>query len=206
MLVCTDFVAQVGQTTTFNVDNSPPPGGRAATIGFWKNWASCAASQGKGHKPMLDQTLAAATAATTPGPGGLVVSAQNPGGGWPSFAAPYYLVLAGSPATPNVAPGCSAAVNLLNKTTVNGKTKQASDPLFNMAAQLVGAQLNYFAGAGENGPTTINIQRAVLLLGKYSFNGNTYSPKLTTADASTANCLQTQLNNYNNDLPVSTCP
>jgi len=204
LTVCTDFVAQAGQTTTFTVDNTPPPGGRALTIGFWKNWSSCASSNGK-QKPLLDQTLAIATGMTTNPPGGLVVSAQNPGGGWPNFAPTYYLVLKGSTSTPNVAPDCSKAVNLLNKTTIDGKTKKASDPLFNMAAQLVGAQLNYFAGAGKNGPTTINIQSAVLLLGKYQFNGNTYTPKLTSADTTKANCLATQLDNYNNDRSVSTC-
>ena len=92
-----------------------------------------------------------------------------------------------------------------NKSTIDGKTKMASDPLFNMAAQLVGAQLNYFAGAGKNGPTTVNIQSAVLLLGKYGFNGLTYSPKLTSADTSKANCLATQLDNYKNDRSVSAC-
>ena len=204
--VCTDFVAQAGQTTTFTVDNTPPPGGRALTIGFWKNWASCSNSNGKGQKPMLDQTLATATSMTTDPPGGLVVSAVTPGGGWPNFGPAYELVLKGSTSTPNVAPDCQAAVNLLNKSTAANGTKMASDPLFNMAAQLVGAQLNYFAGAGKNGVTTINIQRAVLLLGKYGFDGNTYSPKLSSADASTANCLATQLNNYNNDLPATTCP
>ena len=133
-------------------------------------------------------------------------SAANPGGGWPNFAATYYLVLKGSTSTPNVAPDCSKAVNLLNKTTIDGLTKKASDPLFNMTAQLVGAQLNYFAGAGKNGITTINIQRAVLLLGKYAFNGLTYSPKLSAADTNLANCLATQLDNYNNNRPVSSCP
>jgi hypothetical protein len=205
LTVCTDFVAQAGQTTTFTVDNTPPPGGRALTIGFWKNWASCASSNGK-QKPLLDQTLAIATGMTANPPGGLVVSAQNPGGGWPNFAATYYLILKGSTSTPNVAPDCSKAVNLLNKTTIDGKTKKSSDPLFNMAAQLVGVQLNYFAGAGKNGTTTINIQSAVLLLGKYGFNGLPYSPKLTSADTATANCLATQLDNYNNDRSVSTCP
>jgi uncharacterized repeat protein (TIGR01451 family) len=204
MTVCTDFVAQAGQTTTFTVDNTPPPGGRALTIGFWKNWASCTASS-TNKKPVLDQTLATATSLTSNPPGGLVVSAQNAGGGWPNFAAAYYLVLKGSAGTPNSAPDCAKAVNLLNKTTIDGKTKKASDPLFNMAAQLVGAQLNYFAGAGKNGPTTINIQSAVLLLGKYGFNGNTYSPKLSSADTAQANCLATQLDNYNNDRSVSTC-
>src|SRR5438067_929100 len=60
LTVCTDFVAQAGQLTTFNVDNTPPPGGRALTIGFWKNWASCSGSHGK-QKPVLHQTLGAAT-------------------------------------------------------------------------------------------------------------------------------------------------
>lgn len=204
MTVCTDFQAQAGQTTTFTVDNTPPPGGRALTIGFWKNWSSCTSSS-TNKKPVLDQTLAAATAMTTNPPGGLVVSAQNLGGGWPNFAAAYYLVLKGSTSTPNSAPDCAKAVNLLNKTTIDGKTKKSSDPLFNMAAQLVGAQLNYFAGAGKNGPTTINIQSAVLLLGKYGFDGLTYSPKLSSADTAKANCLATQLDNYNNDRSVNSC-
>ena len=82
----------------------------------------------------------------------------------------------------------------------------ANDPLFNMTAQLVAAQLNRFMGAGISGVTTTNIQRAVLLNGKYQFNGLTYSLKLITADTNLANCLATQLDNYNNDRPVSSCP
>jgi hypothetical protein len=204
LTVCTDFVAQAGQTTTFNVDNTPPPGGRALTIGFWKNWASCSGSNGK-QKPVLDQTLAAATGLTTNPPGGLVYSAQTAGGGWPNFGAAYYGVLRGSTSIPNSAPDCSKAVNLLNKSTATGGKKMSSDPIFNMTAQLVGAQLNYFAGAGKNGTATLNIQNAVLLNGKYQFNGNTYGPKLTPADTTKANCLATQLDNYNNGRPVSTC-
>jgi hypothetical protein len=57
LTVCTDFTVTSGQTLTFTVDNTPPPGGRALTIGFWKNWASCSSSSGKGQKPILDQTL-----------------------------------------------------------------------------------------------------------------------------------------------------
>lgn len=204
MTVCTDFVAQAGQVTVFSVDNSPPPGGRALTVGFWKNWASCAGSNGH-QKNVLDQTLAIATSMTTNPPGGLVVSAQNPGGGWPNFAPTYYLVLKGSTSNPNTAPSCQQAVNLLNKSTAGTGKKMASDPLFNMTAQLVAAQLNYFAGAGKNGPTTANITSAVLLDGKYGFTGDTYTPKLTAADTTRANCLATQLNNYNNDQPASTC-
>ena len=210
LTVCVNFTVQPGQTRTFTVNNTPPPGGRALTIGFWKNWASCANSQGKGQKATLDFALGRATANTTNPPGGLVVSAQNPGSLWPNYAAIYYLILKGNAASTEdsilPAQGCTYAVNLLNKTTTDGKKKMASDPMFNMAAQLVAAQLNRFLGAGINGSTIMNIDRAVLLLGKYAFNGKTYNKPLTTADINTANCLAIQLDNYNNNRPVSLCP
>jgi hypothetical protein len=210
MTVCTNFTVTSGQTRTFTVDNSPPPGGRALTIGFWKNWASCASSNGKGQKPMLDLALAYASQNTTNPPGGLVVSAQTAGSGWPNYGPVWYLVLKGDATSTkdNIkpAPDCLKAVNLLNKTTIDGSKKKASDPLFNMTAQLVGAQLNRFMGAGISGVTITNIDKAVLLDGKYQFNGNTYTPTLTTADTNKANCLATQLDNYNNDRPASSCP
>ena len=183
LTVCANFTVQPGQTRTFTVNNTPPPGGRALTIGFWKNWASCSNSNGKGQKPMLDLALGIATANTPNPPDGLVASAQNPGALWPNYAAIWYLVLKGNPAsTANnilAAPDCTKAVNLLNKSTIDGKKKMSSDPLFNMTAQLIGAQLNRFMGAGISGTTIMNIDRAVLLNGKYKFNGQTYTPKLT---------------------------
>jgi hypothetical protein len=210
LTVCADFTVQPGQTRTFTVNNTPPPGGRALTIGFWKNWASCSNSNGKGQKAMLDLALGFASATTTNPPGGLVLSAQNPGALWPNYAALWYLVLKGNPTSTadNIkpAPDCTRAVNLLNKSTTDGKKKQSSDPLFNMTAQLLAAELNRFMGAGISGTTIMNIDRAVLLNGKYKFDGLTYSPKLTTADTNTANCLATQLDNYNNGRPVSLCP
>jgi uncharacterized repeat protein (TIGR01451 family) len=210
LVVCADFTVTSGQTRTFTVDNTPPPGGRALTIGFWKNWASCASSNGKGQKAMLDLALGIASKQTTLPPGGLVVSAQNPGAGWPNYAATWYLILRGDPTSTadNIKPAidCAKAVNLLNKSTIDGKKKMASDPLFNMTAQLVAAQLNRFMDSGISGVTIVNIDRAVLLDGKYKFNGLTYSPALTAADTSLANCLATQLDNYNNGRPVSACP
>jgi len=78
-------------------------------------------------------------------------------------------------------------VNLLNKSTMTNGTKKASDPLFNMVAQLIAAELNVKAGAGICPKAATAITQANALLVKYAFNGNTYSPKLTKADAKTAN-------------------
>jgi hypothetical protein len=191
-ILCGNFTVNAGQTKTFTVDNTPPPGGRALTIGFWKNWASCTNSNGK-QKPVLDQTLALF------GSTGEVISATS--GTFAVFGPTYYLQLKGSTSTPNVAPGCTAAVNLLNKSTTTSGTKMASDPAFNLAAQLVAAELNYAAGAGKTPAATTAINQSVLLLGKYQFNGNGYLGKISAADATTMNSLATTLNNYNNDIP-----
>ena len=55
--ICVPFTTTPGQTVVINIDNTPPPGGDARTIGFWKNWASCKTSSGN-QAPILDQTLA----------------------------------------------------------------------------------------------------------------------------------------------------
>lgn len=187
------------------VAGPPPPGARALGIGFWKTHASCTNVR-TGREPVLDQTLALATGMTTHPPGGLVLSAQGAGGGWPNFAPAYALVLEGDPRTSNAAPHCAQAVNLLKKTTVDGTEKKANDPLFKLAAQVIAAQLNYFAGAAQNDATTSNIQRAVLLLGAYAFDGLSYRPELSSGDARTVRCLTTQLDNYNKNRTVITCP
>jgi hypothetical protein len=200
--VCTDFVATAGQTKTFTLNNTFP-GGLGFTIGYWKNWSSC--SGGK-QVAILDQTLAKAVTATANPPGGLVVSAQNVGGGWPNFASAYYLVLSQSFLKTNASGLCTAAFNLLGKSTMNGKSKMSSDPLFNMTAQLLGAELNMFSGAGSNGNIATDVSRGVVLNGKYQFNGNGYTGKLSASDTALANCLATQLENYNSNRTVGTCP
>jgi hypothetical protein len=172
--VCTDFVAGFGTTTTFTVNNNPPPGGNQLTIGFWKNWASCKTSNGK-QAPVLDQTLFKA--------GGITIG-----------------TLFLRPGTGNLSPDCSKAVNILNKSTATGGKKMASDPLFNMAAQLLAADLNVAAGAGTCPAATTAINSAQALLVKYSWNGDTYTPKLTAADATLANSLASTLDQYNNGL------
>jgi len=189
-ILCINFTPKAGDgTATFKVDNTPPPGGRALTIGFWKNWASCANSGGS-QKPVLDQTLAKAE------PTGIVISATS--GIYAPFGGTYYLVLHGSTAKPNSAPDCLKAVRLLNKSTTNNGTKMASDPAFNLAAQLLAAELNYSAGAGKTPTATTAINQAVLLLGKYQFNGISHT-KISAADATVMNNLARTLDDYNND-------
>ena len=172
-IVCVNFSVGAGETKTFTVVNSPPPGGRALTIGFWKNWASCASSKG-GQKPVLDQVLATFPIASGKSTHGVYVGALY-------------------------VDTCSEAVALLNKSTLSGK-KMSSDPLFNMAAQLMAAVLNFQAGSGKCAAAITAVNQAQTLLGKYTFTGNGYSPKLTTADASLANQLATTLDRYNNNL------
>jgi hypothetical protein len=175
-VVCTDFTVTAGQTKTFAIDNKPPPGGMALTIGFWKNWASCAGSSGK-QKPVLDQTLLAASNA------GHAITIGT-------------LVL--DPKVLGATAACQDAVNILNKSTLSGK-KMSSDPLFNMAAQLLAANLNVAAGAGSCASAASAINAAQALLLKYKFDGNGYTGKLSTADATLANSLATTLDQYNNN-------
>ena len=190
-ILCINFTPKAGDgTATFKVDNTPPPGGRALTLGFWKNWASCANSGGS-QKPVLDQTLAKAE------PTGIVISATS--GTYAVFGPTYWLVLHGNTATPNSATDCLKAVKLLNKSTIDNKaTKMASDAAFNLAAQLVAAELNYTAGAGKTPTATTAINQAVLLLGKYKFNGIAHD-KISAADTTTMNNLAKTLDDYNND-------
>jgi hypothetical protein len=101
--------------------------------------------------------------------------------------------------TRDSSPDCAKAVNILNKTTIDGAKKKASDPLFNMAAQLLAAKLNIVAGAATCSAADTAIASAQALLVKYSWNGLIYSPKLTTADAALANSLNTTLDRYNNN-------
>jgi hypothetical protein len=174
-VVCTDFTVTAGQAKVFAIDNQPPPGGMALTIGYWKNWSSC--SGGK-QKAVLDQTLLAAANAGHPITIGTLVLNPNVLG---------------------AAKACQYAVNLLNKTTIDGKKKLSSDPLFNMAAQLLAAMLNVQAGAGQCAASATAINQAQALLVKYHFDGLTYTPKLTASDANLANQLATTLDKYNNN-------
>jgi hypothetical protein len=178
-VVCTDFTVSAGETKEFDINNQPPPGGMGLTIGFWKNWASCAKSSG-GQKPTTDRTLQLGDIVL----GSLTLHDSNP--------------------NPDVASDCQAVVNLLNKTTISGGKKMASDPIFNMVAQLVAADLNVLAGAGQSVNAMAARNCAHALLAAIHFDGTKYD-KLTAAQIAQANCLATALDQYNNNEPVQAC-
>jgi hypothetical protein len=179
--VCTDFTVAPGETKVFTINNLPPPGGLARTIGFWKNWSSCT---GGGQLPKLDQVL---------GQADITIG---------------ILVLHDSNTNPNVASDCADAVNLLNKTAITsckGK-KMASDPAFNLVAQLLAADLNIKAGAGQNSCVVNAINAAQALLAAIHFNGCTHD-NMTAAQVTLANCLATKLDQYNNTTTCTgSCP
>ena len=54
--VCVNFTLDAGEEQVFSVNNVPPPGGDARTIGFWKNWTSCDGNGNQDH--VLDEILA----------------------------------------------------------------------------------------------------------------------------------------------------
>ena len=92
---------------------------------------------------------------------------------------------------------CLEAVRLLEKSTLDGK-KMASDPSFNLAAQLMAARLNIAAGAGTCGSAISAINAAQALLDSYNFVGTT-APKLSKSDVTLANSLATTIDRYNNN-------
>jgi hypothetical protein len=142
--VCTDFTVDPGQARTFAIDNIPPPGGLARTIGFWKNWASCGGSKGN-QKPVLDQTLAASD------PAGITIGTLTLHAG-----------------------DCLKAVRLLDKSTIDTGKKMASDQAFGLAAQLLAAKLNIVAGAGSCPAAVTAINDGQTLLASVHFNGITH--------------------------------
>jgi Prealbumin-like fold domain len=174
--LCMNFSVDPGQLKSVAVDNRPPPGGLARTIGFWKNWASCANSSGK-QGPVLDQTLVAAE------PGGITIGT---------------LTLHGSSSSLNRAPDCLKAVRLLDKSTIDTGKKMSSDPAFNVAAQLLAADLNVKAGALSCPSAISAINDAQTLLAAVHFNGITHD-KLSSVQTAQANALATTLDRYNNN-------
>jgi hypothetical protein len=186
--LCTNFTVAAGQTVTFNVDNvKPSSNGKASTIGYWKNWSSCAKSNGS-QLPILDQTLWISQTMSPHIPystgitlGKLVLT--EPAGGTRN----------------NAGTECQYAVNLLSKLTKDGKTKEASDPAFNLVSQLLGAILNVDAGAAIGLGDQLVINEAEILLANHDFDGTAAYLPFSPSEATLANALAALLDSYNNN-------
>jgi hypothetical protein len=182
--VCVPITIDPGEDETVVIDNTPPPGGLAKTIGFWKNHSSCKASNG-GQEPVLDQTLALFPIAD--------------GESLPGF----YIGL-------RYIDTCAEAYALLNKSLIEGSggkgkggTKAASDPAFNMAAQLVAVKLNLQAEAGAPNCLGSIVAEADALLVLVGFKGDaipSYGNGATgAARKARMNYLAGLLDAYNNN-------
>jgi hypothetical protein len=108
------------------------------------------------------------------------------------------LTLHGSATKPDIAPDCTKAIRLLNKSTIDTGTKMASDPAFDLASQLLAAKLNVAAKAITCTTSSNAITNAQNLLATVHFNGKTHD-KLSKTQASQASSLSTFLDQYNND-------
>jgi hypothetical protein len=174
---CVDVTVTYGDSKTLAWTNSPPPGGDSRTIGYWKNWSSCTGG-GQFKKAQARNELYATLDGNLPQTiGNLVLAATNQ--------------------------GCLDAVNILNKNDLKG-TKQASDPAYNLAAQLLAAKLNFQAAKKVCTTAGQAVLDAQALLVKYNFVGTgTYAKKMSAADVVTANNLATLLDNFNNNRPGS---
>ncbi|MBV0934943.1 prealbumin-like fold domain-containing protein, partial [Marinobacterium weihaiense] len=179
---CAAFNLAVAETEQFNIDNTPPPGGNARTIGFWKNWTSC---DGKGNQydrwltdpdyyDVLDEFL-------------------------PIYLHPGLEVTL-----------CEVGVDILDKRDVDDPNlvgdgrKKASDAAYGLAAQLMAVQLNIAAEAGTCPAMLEAKDAAEALLLNIGFDGSgdyLRKPKGPSKDlAQQAKTLAGILDSYNNNL------
>ncbi|ULG68419.1 prealbumin-like fold domain-containing protein [Marinobacterium sediminicola] len=179
---CAAFMLSPDETEQFDVDNTPPPGGKAHTIGFWKNWTSC---DGKGNQydrwltdpefyNILDEFL-------------------------PIYLHPEMEV--------NL---CAVGVDILDKrdyadpAMVGDGSKNASDAAYGLAAQLMAVQLNIAAEAAVCPELMDAKVAAEQLLVEIGFTGTgDYLSKPKGTDrllAQEAKYLAGILDSYNNNL------
>jgi hypothetical protein len=170
---CVNFVVEVGQTKQFSIDNQYP-GGEPRTIGFWKNWNTC--TGGNQHL----------TAAANGGPdaGWYILDDLLNDPGYTIGT----LLLEGDM--------CEEAVDILDKRSIDDGKKRASDGAYNLASQLLAAQLNLSAGAETCQAVVDAVNDGQTLLAGIGFDGT--GSYLKGKKAGEANGLAAILDEYNN--------
>ena len=168
---------------SIHVDNQTPPGDLPLTIGFWKNHSSAKSSMGN-QEAVLDFMLYQA---------GQIQIGD--------------LILYGG-TNPFVATDAEKAVRLLNKSRISDGKKMASDPAFNLAAQLLAYRLNKINNSWDS---TVAAQAAAAgqtLLDQINFNGITHA-NLSKQQTANLNYIAGVLDAYNNgtlSLPAFVLP
>jgi hypothetical protein len=196
---CVDFVVDPGETMVFQIDNSYP-GGEPRTIGFWKNWNRCTggrqwetAEENGGADEgwyILDDLL------NDPGYHfGDPLNSGNQGLQLDGDLNNFLLFRNGIGWKGKT--DCQAGVLLLDKSDIVSGKKAASDPAFNLAAQLFAAVLNYSAGAEQCNAATTAMNQGKSLLTDVHFNG-TGSYRTKGATATQMNTVARTLDQYNN--------
>ncbi|WP_417357004.1 hypothetical protein [Gallaecimonas pentaromativorans] len=183
---CIAFTLSAGETRSFNIEDTPPPGGDARTIGFWKNHTSC---DGRGNQDA-------------------VLDANLPITLYPGFVIGNPMNLDGDSGDQEA---CPFAVDLLDKRLVadpdvvrDGK-KNAGDAAYGLAAQYIAYLLNQNAGAGTCPAASSAAAQAATLLQSISFDGSKvyFKGGKGKGDAALANSLAGTLDAYNNN---NLCP
>ena len=190
---CTIVPLAYGDSTTVVFTNTPPPGGGTRTIGYWKNWSSCARGADGDGKQFLKATA----------PGGIGIQYTLDGNiGAGSFVYPFGLIESFT---------CEEAVQILSKNAKNGD-KRAGDPIYNMTAQLLGAKLNINAQAGTCAALQTAFGQAQTLLVAIGFDGlGSYAGKnptytLSAQQKSQAQALAGVFGSYNEGTLGGGCP
>jgi hypothetical protein len=173
--VCANITVKSGDgTVSLTIDNHPPS--LARTIGYWKNWSSCANSKGK-QAAVLDQTLAAAVTA-----------------GHPITLGSYQVTT------------CAVAVDILDKRYVGNATrvgdgaKAATNPAVNAAAQLLAYKLNLQLGANASCSAAVTAAKNVdAYLTQLGYNGSSPTSVSNKQIAANLNYASSILDAYNND-------
>jgi len=186
---CLTVALVYGDSTTIVITNTPPPGGTTRTIGYWKNWSSCAQSNGKQYAKAIAKGTPEATLDFYLGGAG--VTSIYPIGNITTLT-------------------CAQAVALLSKNAIDG-SKRAGDPIYNLVAQLLAAKLNVAAGAGTCATLDQALIDAQTLLAAIGFDGTKYysgslkNYTLTSAQLAEALRLEAIFASYNEGT-LAGCP
>ena len=195
--VCIPIVVEEGvELIEFSIDNDNDRN-ETLTIGYWKNHCEPKRANLRKDKLYIDQLLFD-TGATLDLGDGFVISYEGE-----DLSAGNIVVRNAEGEAP--VRGCEPLILILDKRSIDDKAEHASDPAFNMAAQLLAAELNYLNGALACVGVTDAINDGREVLSQVGFDGafgdDGYSGELEELGLTAlARDLATVLDNYNNGM------